>query len=217
MNIFEFYNENLDYLFLKTYEHLYIFIISWLLAVIIGILIGVFVSRPKRKKTGELIINIMSTTQAIPSIAVIALVFIFLGIGATPAIFALFLYSLVPIIFNTASGLLSVDKKLIEAAKGMGMTNFHILFRIEIPMSISSIFSGLRNSAVINIATTTVASAVGAGGLGELIFIGLSAFDYTMILAGALPVSLLAVIIDQILGLIEKFLTSKGIKMITEN
>jgi osmoprotectant transport system permease protein len=99
----------------------------------------------------------------------------------------------------------------------MGMTNFHILFRIEIPMSISSIFSGLRNSAVINIATTTVASAVGAGGLGELIFIGLSAFDYTMILAGALPVSLLAVIIDQILGLIEKFLTSKGIKMITEN
>jgi len=206
--------ENSAYIWTKTFEHLYLFLISWGLAIIVGMAIGIFVSRPGRQKIGRIVLSITSITQSVPSIAVIAIVFVFMGIGAAPSIFALFLYSLVPIVFNTASGLLSVDKNMIESAKGMGMTKRKILWAIEIPNSIPTIFSGLRNSAIINIGTTTIASAVGAGGLGEIIFIGLSYFDYAMIIGGAIPVSLMAIFTDVILAFIEKSLTSKGLRLI---
>jgi len=213
-DVITYMTENFGYIMTKTFQHTYLFLTSWVLAIIVGMAIGIFVSRPGRQKVGKVVLSITSITQSVPSIAVIALVFVFMGIGAAPSIFALFLYSLVPIVFNTASGLLSVDKKMIEAAKGMGMTKNKVLWSIEIPNSISTIFSGLRNSAIINIGTTTIASAVGAGGLGEIIFIGLSYFDYAMIISGAIPVSLMAIFTDVILAFIEKNLTSKGLRLI---
>lgn len=213
-DVINYMTENFSYILTKTFEHAYLFLISWGLAIIVGVAIGILVSRPGRQKLGKLVLSITSITQSVPSIAVIALVFVFMGIGAAPSIFALFLYSLVPIIFNTSSGLLSVDRKMIEAAKGLGMTKRKILWSIEIPNSIPIIFSGLRNSAIINIGTTTVASAIGAGGLGEIIFIGLSYFDYAMIIGGAIPVSLMAIFTDVILAVFEKNLTSKGLRII---
>lgn len=213
-DVITYMTENFGYIMTKTFQHTYLFLISWGIAVVVGMGIGIFVSRPGRKRISKVVLSITSVTQSIPSIAVIAIVFIYMGIGAAPSIFALFLYSLVPIVFNTASGLLSVDRKMIEAAKGMGMTKRKILWSIEIPNSIPTIFSGIRNSAIINIGTTTIASAVGAGGLGEIIFIGLSYFDYSMIIGGAIPVSLMAIFTDTILAYVEKLLTSKGLRLI---
>ncbi|MFP4362347.1 MAG: ABC transporter permease, partial [Spirochaetia bacterium] len=162
---------------------------------------------------GTILLSITSAAQAVPSIAVIAVVFIFVGIGSTPAIFALFLYSLVPIVFNTASGLLSVPNATKESATGMGMTKRQILTKVELPISVPSILSGVRSAATINIGTATIASAIGAGGLGELIFIGLKLMREEMIIAGALPAALLAILIDTALAFAESGITSKGIKL----
>jgi len=216
MNIFTYLLENPDYILEKTFQHLYIFIISWSFAVITGIIAGIFITREKNKKIGRIILVITGITQSVPSIAVIALFFLFMGIGFITAAFALFLYSLVPIVFNTASGLISVDGNVKEAALGMGMTKKDILFKIEIPMAMPSVFSGIRNSAVINIATATVAATIGAGGLGVIIFTGLSHFNASMIFAGSVPVSLLALSIDLILGFLEKKFTSEGLKISKE-
>jgi len=134
-----------------------------------------------------------------------------MGIGATPAIFALFLYSLVPIVFNTASGLLNVSMAMKEAAKGMGMTKNQVLFKVELPSSIPAIASGIRTAAVINIGTAAIAAIIGAGGLGEIIYIGLRLMDVSRIFAGALPVALLAIAVDYVLGVVQKAIMSEGL------
>jgi osmoprotectant transport system permease protein len=216
MAFFSYVSQNLGYMGIKALEHLYLFAISWALAIVVGMLIGIYVTRPGRERGGRVALIITGMAQAVPSIAVIALVFIFMGIGAAPAIFALFLYSIVPITFNTASGLFGIDKGMIEAAKGMGMTNRMILWKVEIPNAIPTIFSGIRNAAIINLGTATIASAIGAGGLGELIFIGLGTFKYEMILAGAIPVSIMAILIDLILGVVQNKMTSEGLKLQSE-
>lgn len=213
MEFFTYVAENLGYMGIKTMEHLYLFASSWAIAIVVGMAIGIYVTRPGKEKSGRIALSITGIAQAVPSIAVIALVFLFMGIGPAPAIFALFLYSIVPITFNTASGLFGIDKGMKEAARGMGMTKREILWKVEIPNAIPTIFSGIRNAAIINLGTATIASAIGAGGLGELIFIGLGTFKFEMILAGAIPVSIMAVLIDFILALIQNKMTSEGIKL----
>ncbi len=211
--MFQYIVGNPNYVLEKIWQHFYLFIISWAIAAIIGIAIGIFVTRPGRKKAGNVILSITGAAQSIPSIAVISLVFLLLGIGDTPAIFALFLYSLVPIVFNTASGLLSIDPAMLEAAKGMGMTPAQILWKIEMPVAIAPISSGLRSAATINIGTATVASAIGAGGLGEMIFVGLRVMNNNMILTGALFSAIMAIIVDTIFSFVENGLTSEGIRV----
>lgn len=213
MNILSYIIDNPNYILEKTLEHFYIFLFSWSIAVIVGISIGIFVTRPERKKAGRLILAITGATQSVPSIAVIALVFMFVGIGPTPALIALFLYSLVPIVFNTASGLINVSEKMKESARGMGMTSGQILRRVEIPVSIPAILSGIRSAATINIGAAAIAAAIGAGGLGEIIFMGLRMIDASMIFGGALPVALLAIIVDLLLELAENKFTSKGLQL----
>jgi osmoprotectant transport system permease protein len=211
--MFQYIAENPGYILEKVWQHFYLFIISWAIAVIVGVGIGIFVTRPGRKRIGQIILSVMGAAQSVPSIAIIALVFILLGIGSTPAIVALFLYSLVPILFNTASGLLSVDPAMLEAARGMGMTKNQVLIKIEMPVSIAPIASGMRSAATINIGTATIASAIGAGGLGEMIFIGLRLMNNYMILTGALFSALMAIIIDTIFAGVESSLTSGGMKL----
>jgi osmoprotectant transport system permease protein len=205
--------QNIPYVIDKFVQHIYLFVISWAAAVLVGLGIAIFSTRPGRRKLGQTILSITGAAQSVPSIAVIAIVFIFMGIGAAPALFALFLYSLVPITFNAASGLLSVEPSMKRAARGMGMTNGQILRRIELPVSVSAIASGARSAATINIGTATIASAIGAGGLGEIIFIGLRVTDQSMIFAGAFPAAVLAVIVDTILSGVERGLTSQGLKI----
>ncbi|KLO25104.1 MULTISPECIES: ABC transporter permease [unclassified Marinitoga] len=211
MYIFSYLIYNLDVIVQRTFEHIIIFLLSWLLSAIIGVYIGIFITRQNRKKYTNLALTITGVTQSIPSVAVIALIFLFMGIGKLTAITALFLYGLVPIIFNTTSGLISINHKIIEVAKGMGMDEKETLKKVEIPIALPAIFSGLRNSAVINIATATVASVIGGGGLGVVIFTGLSHYNAPMIFAGVLPVSILAIGVDIILGFFEKKFVSKGL------
>ncbi|KAF2956351.1 ABC transporter permease [Marinitoga sp. 38H-ov] len=211
MYIFSYMISNFDIIIERTLEHLMIFSISWTLSVIVGVFIGVFITREKRRKYTNIALSITGITQSVPSIAVIALIFLFMGIGKITAITALFLYGLVPIIFNTTSGIVGINPKIIEIAKGMGMDEKDILYKVEIPIALPAIFSGIRNSAIINIATATVASVIGGGGLGVIIFTGLSHYNAPIILAGVLPVSILAIFIDTILGILEKKFVSRGL------
>ncbi|WP_129407963.1 ABC transporter permease [Marinitoga lauensis] len=211
MYIFSYMFSNFDMVIQRTLEHLFIFFLSWFLSSAIGIFIGIYITREKRKKYTNLALSITGITQSIPSVAVIALIFLFMGIGKITAITALFLYGLVPIIFNTTSGIVSINSNIYEVAKGMGMSERDILYKIEIPIALPAIFSGLRNSAVINIATATVASVIGGGGLGVIIFTGLSHYNAPMIFAGVVPVSILAVGVDAFLGALEKKYVSKGL------
>ncbi len=216
MELFSYLMNNFQYILEKTWEHFYLFFISWVFAIAVGMFIGIWTTRPGREKIGHAVLSVTGATQAVPSVAVIALVFIYMGIGALPAIFALFLYSLVPIVFNTASGLLNVSPAMKEAAKGMGMTEHQILYKVELPTTIPAIASGIRTAAVINIGTAAIASIVGAGGLGEIIYIGLRMMDVSKIFAGALPVAILAVAVDNILGLIQKKVISDGLLLAKE-
>lgn len=213
MDIFSFMFQQPYYVLDKLWQHFYIFLFSWSIAVVIGVSIGIFATRPGRERMGRVVLSVTGAAQAVPSIAVIALVFLFTGIGALPAIIALFIYSLVPIVFNTASGLISVSDGVKESARGMGMTNLQILFKIELPLSLQTIWAGMRSSATINIGTATIAAVIGAGGLGEIIFIGLRVMDTSMIFVGAMAAAALAIVVDTILAVAERFVVSEGIRL----
>ncbi|MDK2945727.1 MAG: osmoprotectant transport system permease protein [Thermosipho sp. (in: thermotogales)] len=212
-SVFDFWKQNLDTLMQQLWQTLFIFSFSLTVSIIVGLAIAIYATRPGREKAKTLALSITGVAQAVPSIAVLALTFLFLGIGSQTAIFALSIYSLVPIVFNAASGLTNVPAKIKEAAKGMGMTNRQILWKVEIPMSFPAIASGIRSAATINIGTSAVASAIGAGGFGETIFIGLRLMSSEMILGGAIPLALLAIIVDILLGFFEKRLTSPGLQL----
>lgn len=211
MELAIYFQENALYVLQKFWQHFYLFFVSWALAVVVGLLIAIVATRPGRRKFGTALLSVTGAAQSVPSIAVIAVVFIFLGIGASPAIAALFVYSLVPITFNAASGLFGVPPAMKQAARGMGMRNRQILWKIEVPVSIDAIASGARSAATINIGTAAIASAIGAGGLGELIFIGLRVNRPVLILAGAIPAALMAVLVDTILAGVQRLLTSEGL------
>lgn len=213
MDIFSFLIQQPYYVLDKLWQHFYIFLFSWSIAVGIGLLIGIFATRSGKEKMGRWVLSVTGAAQAVPSVAVIALVFLFTGIGPVPAIIALFIYSLVPIVFNTASGLINVSDDVKESARGMGMTNLQILLRIELPLSLPTIWAGIRSSATINIGTATIAAVIGAGGLGEIIFIGLDTMNSGMIFSGAIVVAALAIAVDTVLGITERFIVSKGIRM----
>ena len=205
--------ENQYLVFTATWRHVYLFITSTFVAVLLGVLIGVFVTGEGREGFGRLILTITGAAQAVPSIAVVALVFIFVGIGATPAVIALIIYSLAPIVFNTTSGLLSVSPKLIEAAKGLGLTNLQILWKIKLPIAIPVIMAGIRSAATINIGTATVAAVIGGGGLGDLIFTGLRLQRTEITMIGTFLAAFIAILVDLLLAQTEKALTPKGLQI----
>lgn len=213
MDIFSFLLQQPYYVLDKLWQHFYIFLFSWSIAVVIGIAIGIFATRPGREKLGRGVLSVVGAAQAVPSAAVIALVFLFTGIGPIPAIISLVIYSLVPIVFNTASGLISVSGSVKESARGMGMTDLQILSKIEIPLSLPTIWAGIRSSATINIGTATIAAVIGGGGLGEIIFIGLDTMNSGMIFSGSIVVTALAIAVDTVLGITERLIVSKGIRL----
>ncbi len=180
-------------------QHLFLFIVSTLFAVVIGIFVSIIATREDHEKIGNILLTISGMAQAVPSIAVVALVFLFVGIGMKPAIIALVIYSIVPIVFNTSSGLLSVNAKTIEAAKGIGYTDNQILWKIKMPIASPVIIAGIRSAATINIGTATIASVIGGGGLGDLIFIGIKLQKSHITITGALLTAIIAVIVDIII------------------
>ncbi len=189
-------------------EHILLVLASAGAAVFIGIIFGIYVTRPAGRDYLNIVTDISSLAQTIPPVAVLALAVPFIGFGFKPTVLALFLYSILPIIRNTISGLESVPADLIEAAYGMGMTRFRILLKIELPLSLKVIMAGIRTSVVINVGTATVGAVVGAGGLGTPIISGLVRENPAFVLEGALTAALLAFVLDQILGKTEQSLYS---------
>jgi len=211
MNILSYYFNNFGKIMSALEVHIFIFLIALTFSTVIGIAISIFVTREGRKKIGRIILSIMGAAQSVPSLVIIALIFIFVGIGIKPAIIALVIYGLVPIIFNTTSGILSVRQNVIEAGKGMGLTQNQLLWKVKIPIALPVIIGGIRSSSTIIIGSATVAAVIGGGGLGDFIFIGLKLQKPEMLVSGAITVSLLAIIVDYIMARIEQKVVSKGL------
>ncbi len=206
MSFWHYLQQNWTELLQHLREHLWLVFISTLIAVAIGLPTGILLTR-KKSLRGP-ILGIANVMQTIPSLALfgflIPLPFIG-GIGARTAIVALVLYSLLPIIRNTVTGILGVDPNVREAAVAMGMTGSQVLWQVELPLAMAVIITGVRVALVIAIGVTTIAAAVGAGGLGVFIFRGIRQFDNNLLLAGAVPAALLALTADFGLGLVEKY------------
>jgi osmoprotectant transport system permease protein len=186
----------------QTLTHIGLTFISLFIAVVIGLPLGILISR-KRRIAGT-VLGLAGILQTIPSIALLGFMIPLLGIGAKPAIAALFLYSLLPIVRNTYTGITGVDSAIKEAAKGMGMSNMQSLFKVELPLAMPVIFAGIRTATVINVGVATLAAYIAAGGLGEFIFGGIALNNTNMILAGAIPAALLAIIFDFLLSKVQK-------------
>jgi len=192
-------------------EHLQITFMSISFAILIGVPVGIVITR--KQKIAKSVLGVANVFQTLPSLALFGLIIPIMGIGYKPSVFVLFLYALLPIIKNTYLGISGVDPSVIDAGKGMGMTDMQILRMVEIPLSLPIIMGGIRISTVINIGTATLAALIGAGGLGDLIFKGISLNNSNMILSGAIPTALLALLVDKVMEKIELSLVPKGIKM----
>ncbi|KKO54450.1 ABC transporter permease [Paenibacillus sp. DMB20] len=195
----------------STGEHIQLVLLSMALAILIGIPAGILVTRFNFLKSW--IIGGASILQTVPSLALLGFMIPLLGIGMKTAVAALFLYSLLPIIRNTYTGIKDVDPAIIEAARGMGMTQAQILLRVQLPLAMSVIMAGIRTATVINVGTATLAAFIGAGGLGDFIFLGITRNIDALILLGALPAALMALLFDYLLGLLERWTTPRGLKI----
>ena len=205
MNVFEFMVQNHDQVLEHTLEHLWLVGISTLLAVLIGIPLGIVIAHwPVLNKPVLASANII---QTIPSLALFGFLLPLPWLGERAdrlAILALTLYALLPLIRNTFTGIRGVDPAVVEAGRGMGLTDRQLLFQVELPLAVSVILSGVRVAVVISVGLATIAAAIGAGGLGEFIFRGLAMVNNQLILAGAIPAAALALFADTSLGWLEK-------------
>lgn len=208
--IIDFLNNNGSDLLIKTWEHLYISVIAAALGVIVAVPLGILLTR--FDKAASPVMGALGMIQTIPSFAILAFFIPVLGIGKIPAIIALFFYSVLPILRNTYTGVKDVNKSLLEAGRGMGMTGWERIRYVELPLSIPVIMAGIRVSTVYLIGWATLAAFIGAGGLGDFIFSGLNLYQTEFIIAGAIPVTILALIVDLILGKLEFKVTPKSMR-----
>jgi osmoprotectant transport system permease protein len=213
-DIFRYVGTNYPTIFKLTIEHLYLVSISVGVAILTGVPIGVLIT--KDKKLADAILYIASVIITVPSVAMFGLMIPLLslvnrGIGFWPAAIAIFLYSQLPIIRNTYTAINNIDPALREAAKGMGMSDWQRLAKVEIPLAVPVIMAGVRMAVVMNIAVATIAVYIGAGGLGTIINEGITGTNSTKLIVGAVAVSLLAIIADYFFLFIQKILTPKGL------
>lgn len=194
----------------KIGEHIFISGAALGLGTLFAVPIGILLTRTK--KTANIVIGLTSALQTVPSLALLALMIPIFGVGKIPAIIALFIYSLLPILRNTYIGIKEVSSDYKDAARGMGMTNVQSIFAVELPIAMPTIMAGIRLAAVYVIAWATLASYIGAGGLGDFIFSGLNNYQPDLIFSGTIPVTILALSADLLLGLLEKKLTPKALR-----
>lgn len=207
MNFYQFILQNYSQVLELTVEHLWLVGISTLLAALIGIPLGIIIAhRPALNRPVLASANII---QTVPSLALFGFLLPVPWLGARAdrlAILALTLYALLPIIRNTFTGIRGVDPAVMEAGRGMGLTESQLLFQVELPLALSVILSGVRTAVVISVGLATIAAAIGAGGLGEFIFRGLAMVDNRVILAGAIPAAILALLADLGVAWLERHL-----------
>ena len=210
MEILQFFGERYDEILDKTWEHLQLVGISMGIAVLIGVPLGLLLTR--KKNLAPPILGFASVIQTVPSLALFGFLIpipLIGGIGMRSATIALVLYALLPILRNTYTGIQSVDAAVVEAGKGMGMTEIQRLKLIEVPLALPTVLAGIRIATVLTVGLATIASAIGAGGLGDFIFRGVTMVDSRLIFAGALPAAFLAIGLDALLGRAEKMLVAE--------
>lgn len=202
--------ERQDQILELTTQHLYLTFIAVFFAVLVAVPLGITITR--FEKAAGIVVGIANAVQALPSLALLGFLIPILGIGSKPSIVMIFLYSLLPIIKNTYTGLTNVDRAILEAGRGMGMTNWQLMKMVQLPLALPVIMAGIRISAVTAVGLTTIAALIGAGGLGQLIYRGISMVNNRMIIAGAVPAMILTLVIDFLLNILEKLVTPKGIR-----
>lgn len=194
--------------------HIFMVVIALAIAIAISIPVGIFLTRPRCRKWGIVVMNILNVCQSFPGMAIIALAMPILGLGLKPAVTALIIQALLPIARNTIAGLNGVDPSIKEAAKGMGMTPRRVLTEVEVPLAMPVILAGIRTSAVLVVSMGTLAAYIGGGGLGDLIIAGLNMLWVEFLLVGAGFGALLAIAFDRGLRYIEDRLTPPGFSSI---
>ena len=210
MNLWQFMLQNHNEVLELTLEHVKLVGISTILAVLIGIPLGILITR--RPSLSKPILGGANIIQTIPSLALFGFLLPAPWIGARAdrlAILALALYALLPLIRNTYAGIQGVDRAIVESGRGMGMTDRQLLFQVELPLALGVIIAGVRVATVISVGLATIAAAIGAGGLGEYIFRGLAMVNNQVILAGAIPAAVMALLADLSLGWLEKRLSPR--------
>jgi osmoprotectant transport system permease protein len=210
MSFWNYIESNYPQILSLLIEHLKLTAISVGLAILIGVPLGIFVSYTS--KAEKAILSAANVIQAIPSMALLGFMIPLFGIGTIPAVVAVVLYSLLPIIKNTYTGIENINPQTLEAAKGIGMTPFQVLTKIQIPLALPVIMAGVRIASVTAVGLMTMAAFIGAGGLGYLVFSGIRTVNNSQILAGAIPACLLALLVDYLIGLVEKLVTPMNLQ-----
>ena len=210
MTLWAFILKNQAELLRSLGQHLELVGLSVLAGMAVSIPLGIVLTR-HRKLSGPVLI-LAGMIQTIPGLVMLGFALLLLGIGKTPALTVLALYAILPILRNTYTGIVQVDKNCIDAARGIGMSPHQILFQVELPLALPSIVSGVRISTVFIMRWATLAALIGAGGLGDLIWTGLSTYNTQYILAGAIPSGILALVASALIGLIQKALTPRGLR-----
>lgn len=205
MSFFQYMSANYAEVFAYAMDHIEMTLIAVAFAIVIGVPLGIIISYAS--KASKPVLAVANVIQAIPSMAMLGFMIPLMGIGKIPSVVAVVLYSLLPIIKNTYTGITNVNKDTLEAAKGIGLTKTQVLFKIQIPLALPVIMSGVRIASVTAVGLMTIAAYIGAGGLGFLVFSGIRMVDNNQILAGAIPACILALIVDYFLGLIESLVT----------
>ncbi|MDH2421739.1 ABC transporter permease [Cobetia amphilecti] len=205
---FLFYIPDIQFL---TVQHLWLTALSGGLAILVAVPLGIILSRPSMTRYAESVMQVLNVGTTIPTLAVLALSMSFLGIGTVPAVFGLFVATLLPITRNTYTGLKGVSPALKEAAAGIGMSPLQRLVRVELPNALYVMFAGIRTALAINVGTVPLAFLIGAGGLGELIFTGIDLYDPIMMLSGAIPTALLAIGVDVLVAFVAFLVVPRGV------
>ncbi|PZO95732.1 ABC transporter permease [Streptococcus halichoeri] len=204
-----YFNHNGTYILTQFLRHFLISAYGVMLAALVGIPLGILIAR--RLTLRKVVLGAANVLQTIPSLAMLSILMLGLGLGTKTVIATVFLYSLLPIISNTYTGIKNVSDDLVDVAKGMGMTKSQRLFMVELPLSLSVIMAGIRNALVVAVGITAIGAFVGGGGLGDIIVRGTNATNGgAIILAGSLPTALMAILSDSLLGLLQGFLEPKG-------
>lgn len=202
IDIWNYYAQNSSYVLEAIFRHFLMSAYGVLFAAIVAIPLGIFIAR--HSKLSPIVFSLTNVIQTIPALAMLAVLMLVMGLGPNTVVMSLFLYSLLPILRNTYTGIKSVDSSLIESGRGMGMTKQQLLWMVELPLALSVIMAGLRTALVIGISIATIGAFIGGGGLGDIIIRGTNATDGTaIILAGAIPTALIAILADLGMGWIE--------------
>lgn len=198
-----YFQQNGMYLLSQFFRQLLMTSYGVVFAIIVAVPLGFFIAH--KRKTSSFIIGLANIIQTVPNLALLSVVMLVMGLGPNLVVFTIFLYSILPILRNTYTGVISVDDTMVDVGKGMGMTPWQVIYKVELPLALSVIMGGIRNAFITGIGISTIGTFVGAGGLGDVLQRGVNASDGTsIIIAAVIPISLMSILADWLLGLIEK-------------